>query len=929
MKKALQKIKGLFTHTTGESDEQARPLHEEARMESINDGHPEALDWESLVYKEPHDLVDEVVPPSKRENREESPQIFKLPFPRNKFFTGGEDLLNRLHENFNKGELVQALGGMGGVGKTQTALEYAHRYRGEYKYLFWIKAHSRRVLVADFADIAELLNLRNKDAENQSLSVGVVKSWLENNAGWLLILDNADDLAVAREFIPSGETGHTLLTTRAPYTGKIAVRNAVNKMGPDEGGLFLLRRLGKLKKDEPLQLAPNAFRAQAEDLSRTIDGLPLALDLAAAFIDETPSTLNEYLSLYQAEHSSLQLMKSNIDVAHPESVLITFSLACDKIEEVSPAAADLLRLCAFLEADAIPEEIFSGGAKELGEELGPKAASSTGLIEVIKKAGRFSLLHHDPEMRTVNLHRLVQAVLKDKMESDIRRRWAECAVRALSRVFPNVEYANWPLCSRLVQHAQSLAWLIDEYCFDFPQASKMLIQAGRYLYERAQYSEAEPLYRRAIKIREKTLGPDHPDVAATLNNLGDLYRAQGKNEEAEPLYKQSLAIYEKVLGPENPEVATTLNNLAELHRAHCKYEEAEPLYKRSLAIKAKALGPWHLDVATTLKNLAGLYRAQGKYEEAEPLYKQSLAIYEKAQGPWHPYVATTLNNLADLYRAQGKYEEAEPLYKQSLAIYEKALGPEHPDMAAPLGNLAELYRAQGRYEEAEPLHKRSLVIKEKTLGPEHHFVATTLGNLALLYEAQGKYEEAEPLYKRFLATKEKVLGPEHHFVATTLGNLADLYRAQGKYDEAEPLYKRSLAINEKALGANHPDVAATLGNLAGLYRTQGKYNEAEPLYKESLAINEKTLGPEHPDVATTLNNLAVVYEAQGKYDEAEPFYRRSLVIIKKARGSEHPDVATVLENYASLLHKLNKDSEAEELEARASAVREGLRNTRK
>src|SRR5262245_241521 len=875
----------------------------------------------SLVYKVTRDFVDEVIPPSERENRAESPRLFNLPFSRNKFFTGREDLLNRLHASFNNGELVQALGGMGGMGKTQTALEYAYRYHQEYRNLFWVKAHSCEELVAGFADIAGLLNLCKKDAEDQGLAVGAVKYWLESNDGWLLILDNADDLAVVREFIPSSETGHLLLTTRAHYTGKMAVRIAVEKMEPEEGALFLLRRLGKIEIEEPLESAPTDLRMQAEALSRMFDGLPLALDQAAAFIEETPSTLGEYLSLYQAERSKLLLMRGDLVLDHPEPVVITFSLAFEKLEGVSPAAADLLRLCIFLEADAIPEEIFNGGKKELGEELGARTASSVSLLEVIKEASRFSLLHHDPKTRTVNIHRLVQDVLKDQMEIDTSRIWAERAVRAASRVFPDVEYDTWRACSRLIKHVQSLAWLIDEYGFDFSEASKMLTQAGMYLYERAMYTEAEPLIQRALAIKEKALGPEHPSVAATLNHLAELYQEQSKYEEARPLYNRSLAINEKALGAEHPSVATTLNNLAELYRAQCKYEEAETLYKRSLAIKGTALGPLHPSVAATVNNLAGLYRAQGKYGNAEPLYKQSLVIYEKALGLEHPFVATTLNNLAELYRTQGKYEEAEPLYKRSLAIDEKVLGLEHPDVATTLNNLALLYEAQGKYEEAAPFYNQSLAIKEKALGPGHPDVATTLNNLANLYRAQDKYEEAEPLYKRSLVIKEKALGPEHLYVAATLNNLAELYRAQGKHEEAEPLYLRSLAINEKMLGPAHPDVATTLGNLAELYRAVGKNEKAEPLYKRSLTINEKALGQEHPSVATTLGNLAELYTAEGKYEKAEPLYKRSLVIKKKALGPEHPDVATVLENFASLLHKIDKDTEAEELESRASVIR--------
>ena len=415
-----------------------------------------------------------------------------------------------------------------------------------------------------------------------------------------------------------------------------------------------------------------------------------------------------------------------------------------------------------------------------------------------------------------------------------------------------------------------------------------------------RYAEAEPLYRRALEIHVKALGPDHPDVGQSLNNLAALYYDQGWYAEAEPLSKRSLAIHERALGPDHPRLGMSLSNLGELYRTQGRYAEAEPLHKRSLAIREKALGPDHPDVGSSLNNLAVLYGEQGLYGEAEPLHKRSLAIREKALGPDHPDVGTSLNNLAALYGRQGLYSVAEPLYKRSLAIREKALGPDHPDVGTSLNNLAALYLAQGRYAEAEPLYKRSLAIREKALGPDHPDVGTSLNNLAALYGEQGLYGETEPLYKRSLAIRDKALGPDHPDVGSSLNNLAALYLAQGRYAEAEPLYKRSLAIGEKALGPDHPDVGGSLNNLAVLYGEQGLYGEAEPLYKRSLAIREKALGRDHPDVGSSLNNLAELYRVQGRYAEAEPLYKRSLAIREEALGPDHPDVGTSLNNLAWL-----------------------------
>ena len=249
----------------------------------------------------------------------------------------------------------------------------------------------------------------------------------------------------------------------------------------------------------------------------------------------------------------------------------------------------------------------------------------------------------------------------------------------------------------------------------------------------------------------QTISTQTPKELQILNKqIGELQKAR-KYGEAIPLQQRVLAIGEKVLGPDHPSVAISLNNLAGLHRNQSRYADAEPLIKRALAIREKSLGPDHPDVASSLNNLAGLYYNQGRYADAEPLFKRSLAIREKALGRDHPDVVIALNNLAVLYKEQGRYADAEPLFKQSLAIREKSLGPDHPDVATSLNNLAEVYRAQSRYADAEPLYKRSLAIYEKSLGPDHPRVASSLNNLAGLYRAQGRYADALPLVHRTIA----------------------------------------------------------------------------------------------------------------------------------------------------------------------------------
>ena len=441
---------------------------------------------------------------------------------------------------------------------------------------------------------------------------------------------------------------------------------------------------------------------------------------------------------------------------------------------------------------------------------------------------------------------------------------------------------------------------------DHPDVATSLNNMGLLYQEQGRYGEAEPLYKRSLAIREAALGPDHLSLSTSLSNLGMLYQAVGRYAEAEPLYRRSIAICEMGLGPDHPRTAYPINNLAQLYQAQGRYSEAEPLSKRSLAIFENALGPEHHSVGTSINNLALLYQVQARYAEAEPLFGRSLAIFEKVLGPDHPDLVRPLNNLALLYVMQGHYAKAEPLYRRAISIAENALGPDHATVGSTANNLAQMYQAQARYAEAEPLYKRSLDIFEKALGPDHPSVGIALNDLAFLYYTLARYAEAEPLYERSIAVSEKALAPEHPAVGTSVNNLGMLYQLQGRYADAERLYRRGLAIREKALGADHPDVATSLNNLAMVHHAQGRFAEAEALYNRSLAIRERVVGPNHPELAQSLNNLGLLYQVQERFAEAEPLYRRSLAIFEKAFGPDHPDVGQSFSNLA-LLAYIQKD----------------------
>ena len=487
--------------------------------------------------------------------------------PRNPFFTGRTTHLEVIRKALTQTTSAaltqaQAISGLGGIGKTQTTIEYAHRYRADYPAVLWSGADSRNALLSGFAAFANLLNLPQKDEQDLSALAAAVRRWLESNSGWLLILDNVEDLALVPQFAPAGAEGHLLITTRLRATGEFAELVELKKMEPEEGALFLLRRAKVIGKDKSLEAAGEVDRALARQISTEMDGLPLALDQAGAFIEETPSTLAEYLALYRAKGADLRARRGKLAPSHP-SVTITFSLAFARMAEANPAAADLVRGCAFLAPD-IPEEIFTQGGRGWGEPIAELVTKPLAWVEAIEEAGRFALIHRDAEDKSLHIHHLVQEVVKDGMNAGTSRGWAERVVQALNEVFPDPEFQNWPQCERLLPHARMAARLVEDFGLGSAVAARLLNKSGYYLDGRAQYPEAEPLYRRALAIYEKALGPEHPDTATSLNNLARLYVGQGRYPEAEPLCRRALAIREKALGLEHPDTAISIRNYAEL-----------------------------------------------------------------------------------------------------------------------------------------------------------------------------------------------------------------------------------------------------------------------------------------------------------------------------------------------------------------------------
>jgi tetratricopeptide (TPR) repeat protein len=793
---------------------------------------------------------------------------WQVPYPRNPFFSGRSHLLTHLHRQLGGKHpvaLSQSYGitGLGGIGKTQLALEYAYQHAHDYHAVFWIAAETIDTIYADFTLVAEQLKLLEGEKQDQQRVVKAIHHWLVTHKDWLLIFDNVEDLSLLKSFLPAARQGAVLVTTRLHALAGLAHTLELGAFPLEEALRFLLSRAHIAGPDQSLDEIPPDILGAAQTLVKATDGLPLALDQAGAYLEQTGSTLADYLHLFE-RHRMRLLAERPAAADHPASVVQTFLLSFEHVEQSQTAAGDLLRLCALLHPDAIPEELIREGTSQWKTQLGEAVSDPFAFEQMMAELLRFSLIKRSSEQRALSLHRLVQAVLLDTMTGSERDQWLVRILTALDLVFPpdllmreGGEQRTWSQCERLLPHALLCLERADANHDDLILAS-LAFKAAQYLQIRGRYAEAEPLYQRALHIREQLMGPDHAEVATLLHGLADLSREQGKYVEAEPLYQRALHIRKQLMGPEHIEVATLLNGLAEGYRALGKYAEAEPLYQRAIAIFEHKLGPEHSLVAHPLNNLASLCREQGKYAEAEQLTRRALHIWEQQRGETHPLIAHVLNSLANLSLEQGKYAEAESLYQRALAIFEQQLGETHPDVALALNNLGTLYQEQGKYSEAEPFYRRTLHIWEQQLGEMHPHVAFTLNNLAELHQKQGKYAEAEPLYQRSLHILEQKLGPDNPYVAYPLTGLADVHREYGQYAQAETLYLRALSIREHSLEPHHPDTAETLHGLAMLREMQGNLREAVSLYQRVLSIREQVLGLHHPRTTQTRERLHLV-----------------------------------------------------------------------
>lgn len=662
-----------------------------------------------------------------------------------------------------------ALWGLGGIGKTRLALEYAWRRGGGHHARLLLGASSPATLHANLAALCApgALDLPEHQLTEEARRHAAAIAWLNHHPGWLLILDNADDEAAAAavEALRVRLTGgHILVTSRLPNWSAAIHPQEVSVLAPEAAAGFLLQRAANRRVAQPDD------EANAARLAHELGYLALALEQAGAYIARLRLRFDEYLERWQRQRSKVLEWFDPRLMQYHASVAITWQTS---FEQLTPPARRLLQRLAWLAPAPIPASLLDEPIP--GEDADPREA----LVEL----EALSLARFSDNVGSFTVHRLVQAVTQQDQATDPDHARLAEALQWVNDAFVGdpADVRNWPTLEPLANHAVALANHLTTIGIGTP-CTRLFNQAGLHFNAKSEYSEAERLARLALAIDEANVGSNHPNIARDLINLALSLQATDRLTEAEVLLRRSLAITETHFGCNDPKVATVLSDLAAVFLTTDRIANAELLIRRALAIDINWFGCDNPRVAIRLTNLAELLQRTRRFAEAEPLMRRALTIYEAHFGLDHTRVAIQLNNLGQLLQTTGRHAEAEPLLRRALTIDETSYGPSHPSVARDLNNLALLLLTTDRLDDAEPLLHRALAILDTTFSPDHSLIGRTLNNLASLHHANHNPHKAEPLMHRALTIFVLSFGPDNSISQITARNYQIVLHTLGHTD---------------------------------------------------------------------------------------------------------------------------------------------------
>ena len=736
------------------------------------------------------------------------------------------------------GVVVQAVHGLGGIGKSTLAAHWAATHASDYTLTWWITAGTPGAIDTGLVSLARALQPALSDVLSpKALWEGAVQ-WLAAHQGWLLILDNVTGPEEVVPLLTRAPAGRFLVTSRrATGWQATAVPVRLDVLDPAEAQALLT---AILTHDQTRDLDG------AAELCAELGYLPLAIEQAGAYIAETGLTPAEYLQLLAAYPADMYAQTAEGGDAQ-RTIARIWHVTLDRLAN-DPLAGQVLRILAWYAPEAIPRTLLDG------------LASPQQLTTAIGQLVAYSMITTSGD--TLAAHRLVQAVTRTADPGDPHRSpqaiddARDQATRQLAAAVPDPsDPAGWPAWRMLLPHIDALASHAPPDT-DTETTAYILYQAGLFLGNQGQPARAAGHHQRALADCVRVLGKDHPRTLASRNNLANAYEAAGDLGRAIPLHEQVLADRRRVLGKRHPDTLVSRNNLANAYRAAGDLSKAIPLHEQVLADRRRVLGKDHPDTLISRNNLAAACVSAGDLRRAIPLFQQVLADRRRVLGQDHPDTLVSRNNLANAYRAAGDLGRAIPLLQQVLADRRRVLGQDHPDTLASRHSLGYAYKDAGDLGGAIPLLQQVLADRQRVLGPDHPDSVASRHDLAIAYQAAGDLGGAIPLLEQALADCVRILGPDNPDTVASRGNLAAAYASAWDLGRAIPLLEQALADCLRILGPDNPDTVASRHNLAIAYEAAGDLGRAIPLLEQALADCLRILGPDNPQTKIARGNLA-------------------------------------------------------------------------